>query len=812
MKFTLSWLKDHLDTEATAAEVVAAMTMAGLEVEHVTDPAAKLAAFSVAKIVEAVQHPNADRLRVCQVDTIDGRKEIVCGAPNARVGLTTIYAPIGAYVPGLGVTLVEKPVRGVVSNGMLCSGSELEADDGSEGILELASDLAVGTPAAVALGLEAVIDFEVTPNRPDWLGVAGIARDLAAAGVGKLKDLSIAPVAGTFPCPITIEVDGEACPVFAGRLIKGVKNGPSPQWLQDRLKAIGINPKSALVDITNFISYDRARPLHVYDAALLSGTKIVARLGHHGVHGDEHLIALDGKTYELTPAMSVIADAEGERPIGLGGVMGGESTGCSEATVDVFVESAWFEPIRIAQTGRDTGINSDAQYRFARTVDTGSVVPGLELATKLILELCGGEASDVVVAGEAPAAPGPILFDPAYVQGLSGLDIAPEKSLSILQALGFKIEPPKDVPVAEFATHAESVVCVTPPTFRRDVHGKADLVEEVARIAGFGALPSTPLPEVPRAVGGVLTARQSRARTARRALAASGYAEAVTWSFTSRATAQLFGGGADELVLANPIASELDCMRPSVLPNLIEAAGRNARHGFADVALFEVGPVFLGDGPKDQRTVVAGILAPRPPRAWDKRPAEDVFTIKADLLNLLEEIGAPVASLQTAQGSASSWWHPGRSARLQLGPKAVVAEFGELHPAVLKALDVAGPVYGFEIVLEAIPEPKKKAVKTKAAFTPSALMPLTRDFAFVADKAKAAGDLVKAAAGADKALIASARVFDVYEGPGVPEGSKSVAIEVLVQPRDATLTETEIEALSAKVVAAVEKAGGKLRA
>lgn len=812
MKFTLSWLKDHLDTDATAAEVVAAMTMAGLEVEHVTDPAAKLAAFSVAKIVEAVQHPNADRLRVCQVDTIDGRKEIVCGAPNARVGLTTVYAPIGAYVPGLGVTLVEKPVRGVVSNGMLCSGSELEADDGSEGILELSGDLAVGTPAAVALGLEAVIDFEVTPNRPDWLGVAGIARDLAAAGVGKLKDLSIAPAAGTFPCPITVEVDGEACPVFAGRLIKGVRNGPSPQWLQDRLKAIGINPKSALVDITNFISYDRARPLHVYDAALLSGTKIETRLGRHGVHGDEHLIALDGKTYELTPAMCVIADAGGERPIGLGGVMGGESTGCSEATVDVFVESAWFEPIRIAQTGRDTGINSDAQYRFARTVDTGSVVPGLELATKLILELCGGEASEIVVAGQAPAAPGPILFDPAYVQGLSGLDIAPEKSLSILQALGFKIEPPKDVPVAEFATHAESVVCVTPPTFRRDVHGKADLVEEVARIAGFGALPSTPLPEVPRAVGGVLTARQARARTARRALAAAGYAEAVTWSFTSRATAQLFGGGAAQLVLANPIASELDCMRPSVLPNLIEAAGRNARHGFADVALFEVGPVFLGDGPKDQRTVVAGILAPRPPRAWDKRPADDVFTLKADLLNLLEEIGAPVASLQTAQGSASSWWHPGRSARLQLGPKAVVAEFGELHPAVLKALDVAGPVYGFEIVLEAVPEPKKKAVKTKAAFTPSALMPLTRDFAFVTDKAKAAGDLVKAAAGADKALIASARVFDVYEGPGVPEGFKSVAVEVLVQPRETTLTDAEIEALSAKVVAAVEKAGGKLRA
>jgi len=823
MKFTLSWLKDHLDTEASATTVVAAMTMAGLEVEHVTDPATKLAAFTVAKIVEAVQHPNADRLRVCQVDTVDGRKEIVCGAPNARAGLTTVYAPIGAYVPGLGVTLVEKPVRGVVSNGMLCSGSELEADDGSEGILELSDDLAVGAPASQALGLEAVIDFEVTPNRPDWLGVAGVARDLAAAGVGTLKDLSITPVPGTFPCPITLKVDGEACPVFSGRLIRGVKNGPSPKWLADRLKAIGLRPINTLVDITNLITHDRARPLHVYDADKLVGTVIEARLGRGKAevtpgdqpspaeHHDEQLIALDGKTYDITPEMSVIADAGGNRPIGLGGVMGGESTGCSDATTDVFLESAWFEPIRTAQTGRVTGINSDAQYRFARTVDTHGLVPGLELATKLILELCGGEPSDVIVAGEAPAAPGPILFDPAYVQQLSGLDIAPERSLKILTELGFTVEAPRDVSSAAFATDAASLVCVTPPTFRRDVDGKADLVEEVARIAGYAALPSTPLPEVPRAVGGVLTPRQARARVARRALAAAGYNEAVTWSFTSTGTASLFGGGAAALVLANPIASDLDCMRPSILPNLIEAAGRNARQGFPDVALFEIGPVFHGDRPQDQKTTIAAILAPRGPRGWNKAPVEDLFTLKGDLMALLEEIGAPVASLQTAQGSASSWWHPGRSARLQLGPKAVLAEFGELHPAVLKALDVAGPIYGFEIVLEAIPEPKKKAVKTRPAFTPSPLMPLTRDFAFVADKAKPAGDLVRAAAGADKALITAARVFDVYEGPGVPEGAKSVALEVVVQPRDHTLTEAEIEALSAKVVAAVEKAGGKLR-
>ena len=798
MKFTLSWLKDHLETTASATDIVAAMTMAGLEVEHVTDPATKLAAFTVAKIVEAVQHPNADRLRVCQVETVDGIKEIVCGAPNARAGLTTIYAPIGAYVPGLGVTLVEKPVRGVVSNGMLCSASELEAASESDGIMELPDDLAVGTPAATALGMEAVIDFEVTPNRPDWLGVAGIARDLAAAGVGTLKDLSIAPVPGTFPCPITVKVDGEACPVFAGRLIRGVKNGPSPKWLQDRLLAIGLRPISALVDITNLITYDRARPLHVYDVAKLSGTEISTRLGRHGLNGDEHLIALDGKTYELTPDMSVISDASGERPIGLGGVMGGESTGCSDDTTDVFVESAWFEPIRIAQTGRTTGINSDAQYRFARTVDTHSLVPGIELATKLILDLCGGEPSEIVVAGQAPAAPTGLAFEPDYVEQLSGLAVTPEQTRQILSDLGFDIV-------------LGSPWTVTPPTFRRDVEGKADLVEEVARIAGYGALPSTPLPEVPRAVGGVLTAKQARGRVARRALAAAGYAEALTWSFTNQKIATLFGGGAAELVLANPIASDLDCMRPSLLPNLIEAAGRNARKGFPDAALFEIGPTFHGDRPADQRTVVAAIIAPHAPRNWDKAAQDDLFTLKADLLALLEELGAPVDKLQTAQGSASSWWHPGRSARLQLGPKAVMAEFGELHPAVLKALDVAGPVYGFEITLEAIPEPKKKAHKSRAAFSPSPLMPLTRDFAFLVEKPKAAGDLVKAVAGADKALITAVRVFDVYDGAGVPDGFKSVALEVVVQPREATLTDADIEALSGRIVAAAEKAGGKLR-
>jgi phenylalanyl-tRNA synthetase beta chain len=799
MKFTLSWLKDHLYTDKTVDEIAAAMTMAGLEVEHVIDPSAKLAPFTVAKIVEAVQHPNADRLRVCQVDTVDGRKEIVCGAPNARAGLTTIYAPIGAYVPGLGVTLTEKPVRGVVSNGMLCSAKELEVSEESDGILDLPETLAVGTPAAEVFGADPVIDFEVTPNRPDWLGVAGIARDLAAAGVGRLITPQVESVPGQFPCPIDIKVDGDACRVFAGRLIRGVKNGPSPEWLQQRLRAIGLRPISALVDVTNLLSYDRARPLHVYDAQKLVGGVIEARLGHHADHGDEHLIALDGKTYDIGPQMCVIADAAGERPIGLGGVMGGESTGCSEDTQHVFVESAWFDPIRTAQTGRDTGIISDAQYRFARGVDTGFIVDGLELATKLILELCGGEPSEIVIAGEIPEPPHPFDFDPDYVEKLSGLKIDRSEIVHILEALGFTVEGP-------------AIMHVTPPTWRRDVSGPADLVEEVARIKGFGELPSTPLPEVPAKPGGVLTTKQARVRAARRALAAMGYQETVGWSFTSTANATLFGGGDQRLVLANPIASELDCMRPSALPGLIEAVGRNAARGFSDLALFEIGPVFSGDQPEDQRTTISALLSPKSPRHWQGVTSDPLFALKADLYTLLDELGAPTGSLQVAQGSASPWWHPGRSARLQLGPKAVLAEFGALHPGVLKALDVDGPLYAFEITLEAVPEPKKKAVKTKPALALSAFMPLSRDFAFIVPVDRAAGDLVRAAQGADRALIASARVFDVYQGPGVPEGEKSVALEVIIQPTDRTLTDAEIEALSARIVAAVEKAsGGRLR-
>jgi len=808
VKFTLGWLKDHLETTADAAAVADAMTMAGLEVEHVADPTATLKAFTVARIVEAVQHPNADRLRVCQVETVDGMKEIVCGAPNARAGLTTIYAPIGAWVPGLGVTLVEKPVRGVVSNGMLCSAGELELPGESDGILELPPSIPVGTPAATVYALEPVIDFEVTPNRPDWLGVAGIARDLAATGLGKLKHYDIAVVRGAFASPIKVRIEApDMCPVFAGRLIRGVKNGPSPAWLQTRLQAIGLRSINRLVDVTNLIAYDRARPLHVYDAGKLVGDEIVVRGGLHSAETGavEHLIALDGKTYAAEPSVCVIADANGERPIGLGGVMGGESTGCSDETVDVFLESAWFDPIVTAQTGRSLTISSDAQYRFARGVDPASVIPGLELATRLILDLCGGEPSEIVLTGEHPANPLPFPFDPAYVKRLSGMDLEDDRIGTILGQLGFLVktgEPGQAEPWT-----------VTPPSWRRDVEGKADLVEEVARIVGFDHLPDTPLPDQNPPSKGVLNPRQARIRLARRALAAAGYAEAVTWSFTSQKIAALFGGGDERLVLENPIASELDCMRPSVLPNLIQAAARNAARGHADAALFEIGPIYPGDGPRDQRTVIAGLIAPHAARHWaGKEGADDaLFGLKGDLMALLEEIGAPVGSLQLAQGQNRDWWHPGRSARLQLGPKTVIAEFGALHPRVLKALDADGPMLAFEIVLESVPEPKAKA-KTRGSADLSVLQPLTRDFAFVVEDDKAAGDLVRAVAGADKALIEEVRVFDVYRGAGVPEGSKSVALEVVLQPREATLTEAEIEALSAKVVAAATKLGAQLRA
>jgi phenylalanyl-tRNA synthetase beta chain len=678
---------------------------------------------------------------------------------------------------------------------MLCSGAELELDTDADGILELDPSLKVGTPLAEALNLnDPVIDIEVTPNRPDWLGVQGIARDLAAAGVGKMITKSIIPAPGRYPSPVKVSTEhAEACPMFSGRLIRGVKNGPSPAWLQQRLRAVGLRPRNILVDVTNLISLDRARPLHVYDAAKLKG-HIRARLGREG----ESFKALDGNVYDITPDMCVIADDSGA--IGLGGIMGGETTGCSEATTDVFVESAYFDPTRTHATGRATGIVSDAQYRFARGVDTGFVVQGLELATRMILDLCGGEASEIVIAGEPPAPPAPVMFDPDHVRRLAGIDVKPTRVRAILKDLGFE-------------TNAEGQsskrLIVQPPTWRRDIEGAADLVEEVARIEGYEKLPETAPPRAPGFRPPPASVGESRMRLGRRACASLGYNEAVTWSFMASAHAHAFGGGAERLLLANPISSDLDCMRPSALPNLAVAAQKNADRGFDDARLFEAGPIYRDDSDAGQERTIAAVWRARPPRHWRAAPQPDIFDVKRDVLMVLEAIGAPVSSLQTSN-DVPPYWRPGKSGALRLGNKTM-AVYGEIHPRALKALDVEAPALAFEIFVDALPAPRAKG-RAKPPLEKLELQPLTRDFAFIVDDGVAAADLVRAAFGADKALIADVSLFDVYRGERMAAGKKSLAIEVTLQPREKTLTDADIEAVSAKIVSAVMKStGGVLR-
>ncbi len=795
MKFTLSWLKEHLATDASIDAIVETMTMTGLEVESVENAGEKLKAFTVARVISAAKHPNADKLQVCQVETALGTLEIVCGAPNARAGLVTAFAPIGTYIPGSGITLEAKPVRGVVSNGMLCSGAELELDTDADGIFELDAEFKVGTPLAEALGLnDPVIDIEVTPNRPDWLGVAGIARDLAAAGVGKQITKAVMPVPGRYPSPQKVATeDTHACPMFAGRFIRGVKNGPSPAWLQQRLRAIGQKPISALVDITNLITHDRSRPLHVYDAAKLNGV-VRARMGREG----ESFKALNGNVYNVTPAMCVIADDE--RVLGLGGVIGGEHSGVSEATTDILVECALFDPTITHQAGRALTLTTDAQYRFARGVDSNFVVPGLELATRTILDLCGGEPSEIMLAGDQPPPPKAIFFDPDRVRQLAGIDVKPTRVRAVLKALGFESSAEGD---------GSKRIIVEPPTWRRDVEGPADLVEEVARIEGFDKLPVN---EPPRAAGfrpPPASVGESRTRLARRAAASLGYNEAITWSFCSRAQAQAFGGGGDDMLVANPIASDLDCMRPSALPQLLTAAQRNADRGFDDARLFEAGPAYANTSDAGQQRTLTAVWRARPPRHWRAAPQPDIFDVKRDVLTILEAIGAPVASLQTAT-DAPAHWRPGRTGALKLGPK-VIAYYGEIHPRALKAIDVEAPALAFEIFLDALPAPRAKG-RSKSPLEKLDLQPLTRDFAFIVDDGAPAAEIVRAAIGADKALITDVNLFDVYRGERMAAGKKSLAIEVTLQPREKTLTDAEIEAASAKIISAVMKAtGGTLR-
>jgi phenylalanyl-tRNA synthetase beta chain len=801
MKFTLSWLKEHLDTDEPLEKLAGKLTMIGLEVESIEDKAKALAPFTIARVISAEQHPNADRLRVCMVDTGGGAApvQVVCGAPNARTGLISVFSPPGTFIPGKNITLGVGTIRGVESRGMLCSAAELQISDDHDGIIELPADAPIGQAYAEWAGLgDPVIEINLTPNRQDCTGVHGIARDLAAADMGKFIDPAIKPIKGEFPSPVTVTVeDASLCPGFALRLVRGVKNGPSPEWLQKRLGSIGLRPINALVDITNFMTYDRARPLHVFDAKKVKGNLVVRR-----ARDGESLLALDGRTYTLDSSMCVIADDAGVES--LAGIMGGEASGCDENTTDVLIESALWNEINIAQTGRKLGINSDARYRFERGVDPAFMVPGLELATKMVMELCGGAPSENIIIGNRFGEDRVIDFPLSEVKRLAGIEVPLIETKRILSHLGFMV------------AGAGPVVKIAVPSWRTDVHGKADIVEEIVRIVGVDKVPMTPFDRGEEPRKPVLTAIQLRTRRVKRALAARGMVEAVTWSFISKPAAELFGGGQSELALANPIASDLSDMRPSLLPGLVAAAQANINRGYPDVALFEVGQVFKGDRPEDQFVAASGVRhgfasSEGTGRNWSGSAAADAFDAKADAFAVLAAAGAPVQALQIVPGGPA-WLHPGRSGTIQMGPQNVLGHFGELHPRALEALGADGPMIAFEVILDRIPEAKRKPTRAKPALELSAFQPVSRDFAFIVDRNVKAGDIVRAAQSADKKLITDVTVFDVYEGKGVDDGKKSIAIAVTIQPREKTLTDQEIDAVAGKIVAEVtKKTGGALR-
>lgn len=797
MKFTLSWLKKHLETSATVDEIAEALTDLGLEVEGIENPAERLRPFTIAKVKSAVQHPDADRLRVCVVETDEGEKQIVCGAPNARAGITVVLAKPGDYVPGIDVTLSVGKIRGVESHGMMASERELELSDEHDGIIELPSG-EVGQSFADWLGkndparVDPVIEIAITPNRGDALGVRGIARDLAARGLGKLKPCTVTPVEASFASPVNVSIDddtADGCPVFYGRLIRGVKNGPSPAWLQAQLRAIGLRPISFLVDVTNYFTYDQNRPLHVFDA-----DKVKGDLRVHRAKGGEKIVALDDKEYTLEAGMIAISDETGVESIA--GIMGGEVTGCTEETVNVFVESAYWDPVQIATTGRKLKIHSDARYRFERGVDPAFTPEGLEHAVRMIVDHAGGEASEVVVAGAVPDVSRAYRLEPARVQSLVGMEIPEAEQRQTLTALGFRLEGNM--------AHV--------PTWRSDVQGEADLVEEVARIASLTKLVGRPmaraLPGVPKPI---LTAGQVRATAARRTAAALGYNECVTYSFIDEAAASLFGGGDDASKLENPISSDMSHMRPDLLPGLLRAAARNQARGFMDLALFEVGHAFHGGEPEEQHLQVSGLLVGRngPKDVHGGSRPVDLFDAKADAEAILAAIGAP-AKVQILRNGAG-WWHPGRHGQICLGPKKVLGVFGELHLKVLREMDIKGPAVAFTLWPEEVPQPKNRTA-TRPALVVSEFQAVERDFAFVTDVSVEALTLVNAAAGADKALISDVRVFDEFVGGSLGEGKKSLAITVRLQPTEGTLKEADIEAVSAKIIEKVAKAtGGVLR-
>lgn len=785
MRFTLSWLKEHFNTDASLDLISDKLTALGLVVDKIENKAKELTPFKICEIIEAEKHPNADRLQVCRVNTGDEVLQVVCGTANARKGLKVVLARPGDRIPSNNQILKVGKVRDVESFGMLCSAQELLLEESSEGIIEVDPAAPLGESYAMWLGLnDPLIEIEITPNRGDCLGVNGVARDLSATGIGSYIPLKAEACKGSFPSPISLKLDREACPHFTGRVIRGVKNGPSPEWLQRKLKSIGLRPISALVDITNFFAYDRARPLHVFDMDKLKGNLHV-RLSTVG----ESFKALDGKVYTLSDDMPVIADDSGV--ISLAGIMGGESTSCDEATKNVFLECAFFDAIRTAITGRALGILSDARYRFERGVDPTSTLPGLEAATRMILEICGGEASDIVEEGSVSHDFSPVTFSLSRIESLGGMKVNAERTHEILKSLGFDVQAKKD--------HLE----VRPPSWRFDIEHEADLVEEILRVEGYDKIPSVPYGERPQQKP--LVPLQERRFEVRDRLAVRGLIEVVTWSFISQEEAQLFGDVSDNLMLLNPISQDMSTMRPNILPNLLKAARYNQSRAIESIGLFEVGPQFSDPTLQGQHMMAVGLRSgPLSASHWsEKKRSVDIYDVKADALSILD-IGGLIPQWDRM---APNWYHPGRSAALKLG-QHVLGYFGELHPRIIKAFDLKGAVVGFEIFLDRMPQPKKKST-VKPKLTLSAYQSVERDFAFVVNQDIAADSLLKAVTKADPVLIDQIVLFDVFE---MGDGKKSLAIRVRLQPKDHTLTDDEIQTVSQKIISLVtQNTGGVLR-
>ena len=796
MKFTLGWLKEHLETDADLNTILDTLTAIGLEVEGVENPGERLSEFRIAKVISAEKHPNADKLQLLRVDTGSGDPvQVVCGAPNARVGMVGVFAAPGMYVPGIDVTLGAAKIRDVESFGMMCSERELELSEEHDGVIDLGDEAAanVGESYVAWAGLDdPVIDIAITPNRQDCMGVYGVARDLAAAGIGTLKTLQVSDINSNNLCSIEIRTDDpEGCPAFFGRSVSGVTNGSSPGWMQKRLRSIGQKPISALVDITNYIMIDHGRPLHVYDRAKL-GKAIFARRAEEG----ETVAALNGKEYRLDPSMTVIADENSVHDIG--GIMGGEHSGVQPETTDIVIECAYFTPERIALTGQKLGLMSDARARFERGVDPAFLDDGLAIATQLVLDICGGEASAKVEVGTPPLETKTLTYDPQLCATLGGLSVPADKQRASLEALGFTME-------------GNGPFTVSVPSWRRDIVGAPDLVEEVLRLEGLDAIPSVALPRADGVATPTASPEQKRERKVRRAAAARGLNEAITWSFITEAEAALSGdaGASDSpWILANPISEDMKVMRTSMIPGLAAAAKRNADRGASSIRLFEIGRRYLEE---DERPTLGLILVgEKDARHWQGGGAPfDVYDAKAEIIALLDAAGAPTANLQLF-GDASPLYHPGRSGRLCLGPKNMLAEFGELHPATLKALDLDGPAMAAELYLDAVPMGRSSG-HMRSAYSPPALQAVTRDFAFLVNADSCADVLLRAVKNADKKLLVDARIFDVFAGKGVEDGKISIAIEVTLQPGENSFTEDELKAISDKVVKAAEKVGGELR-